>query len=468
MGSSPVFLVPSSNSFHKPPKSQPARSTRPSSRPSLTQGTSTAATTTLSAVRSRRNPPPKQARPKPRLRTEDDLAAIWSTGPCDLPSNQNGFLKRLLLCEKVLGDKRIDKHPQSLQPPPTPTPLKPLILLERYGLSATPTPTSTSTSSRSQLSGQPDLMMVSKMAGSKIRRPGSIVNKRASRVSSGPEKSATHISTLPAGMRKRVIEREADVSSCVPLRQPTAQTHKKSVSLGQNPNSVRRSARAPTRKVEIESAKTSSRVFRSASKRTASQSNASTTSVLEERSNQAREDRMKTNDIVSNDNEVSEELAALPGDVAKLETVGSSNEPMGCVEEVPSLGCDDRGKSSSNKENENENENESHNMSAQKPIISPSPSLPVSISTRISLLTQFSQQTSVSHNHPLIGPVHLRKPHLPELPDGSRASRNETTQREIDALRTMKRVEIGGVALIKGRVLGGDSASKINVLNSTE
>lgn len=57
--------------------------------------------------------------------------------------------------------------------------------------------------------------------------------------------------------------------------------------------------------------------------------------------------------------------------------------------------------------------------------------------------------------------LRLRKLHLPELPDGSRASRNENTQREIEALRTMKRVEMGGVALIKGRTFAGGSAHNI-------
>ena len=195
MGSS-LFLVPSSNSFHK-------RTDKPRPRSVHTQiSTGSTAITTITTTRGPattshsstttktkhsllHNRPPPQHRTRPTSQKpnhgNDDLTSIWSGSPIP-PSQQNSFLKRLLLCEKVLSADRPQsrsgpgsRRSPSIPSPSTPTHLKPLILSERYGLS-TPTPTPPSTASPGSdpntMQMQPDLMTAAKMAGSKIGQPG--------------------------------------------------------------------------------------------------------------------------------------------------------------------------------------------------------------------------------------------------------------------------------------------------------
>ena len=48
---------------------------------------------------------------------------------------------------------------------------------------------------------------------------------------------------------------------------------------------------------------------------------------------------------------------------------------------------------------------------------------------------------------------------IPELGEGQQASRNQQIQREVDALRYMKRVGTGSHALVKTRAFGGSLAA---------
>lgn len=263
MGSSPMFLVTSSNSFHKPPVERPSRGR--------------AATTT---IRTREDPQHRRPRhqqrksepiPSTKLKSKDvrdttaDDAAIWATGSPVPPSKQNSFLKRLLLCEKVLNANESERQRQSqLKPeaatvtePPTPTHLKPLFLVERYGLSTTPTPAPPSTSSTSKsvesvrsrgtgsyistcrgarLNGQPSLMMVKKMAGSKIgQSPTQVITSRISNSSTRPVRGTVvvrprkneHVparkSNLPRTVSKRAVvpPRKNPPLAVLPQAQPT-------------------------------------------------------------------------------------------------------------------------------------------------------------------------------------------------------------------------------------------------------
>ena len=191
MGSS-LFLVPSSNSFHKRTDKPRPRSVHTQ----ITTGSATVPTTTTTmtrpAITSHSSATTKTKHTLPHNRRtrltsqnprNDDLTSIWSGSPIP-PSQQNSFLKRLLLCEKVLNADQPQPQSQSrpgsrrspsIPSPSTPTHLKPLILPERYGLS-TPTPTPPSTASPGSdpntTQMQPDLMTAAKMAGSKIGRPG--------------------------------------------------------------------------------------------------------------------------------------------------------------------------------------------------------------------------------------------------------------------------------------------------------
>ncbi|KAK7687922.1 hypothetical protein QCA50_009141 [Cerrena zonata] len=81
-----------------------------------------------------------------------------------------------------------------------------------------------------------------------------------------------------------------------------------------------------------------------------------------------------------------------------------------------------------------------------------------------SLVNRFSSGTKASFNthqepnssfHPFAG-ARIRKLNVPELIDTERVSKDKDTQREIEALRIMRRVETGAVSLTKTRVFGGD------------
>ncbi|KAL4243932.1 hypothetical protein ABKN59_011314 [Abortiporus biennis] len=55
----------------------------------------------------------------------------------------------------------------------------------------------------------------------------------------------------------------------------------------------------------------------------------------------------------------------------------------------------------------------------------------------------------------------VRKFNLPEILDSDRASKDARTQREVEALRALKRVEVGSVRIVKSKVFGGDGPANV-------
>lgn len=60
--------------------------------------------------------------------------------------------------------------------------------------------------------------------------------------------------------------------------------------------------------------------------------------------------------------------------------------------------------------------------------------------------------------------AYVRRLNIPELGEGDQASQDQRIQREVDALRSMKRVGSGSHALIKTRAFGGSSTASYDVV----
>lgn len=91
----------------------------------------------------------------------------------------------------------------------------------------------------------------------------------------------------------------------------------------------------------------------------------------------------------------------------------------------------------------------------------PSPAFSGSVAARIAM---FARGTQHPRNYDDIhNAAHVRKFNLPELLDSHRASKDERTQREVEALRTMNRVGTGSLALTRTRTFGGNGPANIQI-----